>query len=142
MEHAYLRNPLMEAVETYLLSNESLKLVWAGDYSKTLYEDGKPLFHLAMEKYNQTEVKYVKVDCLERRWILNHTKRLYIDKLSLENDIHPLPLLTQETDETAGGDYRGTDEKYLGSWAHDVISISTKRPDETFKSFLPRFEED
>ncbi len=41
-----------------------------------------------------------------------------------EFKIHPLPILTAETDGGGGGDYRGQDPLgVMGTWARDSISM-------------------
>lgn len=65
-------------------------------------------------------------------WLLNHDKGLAVDKRKVPKDsegwrIHPLPLLTMEGNGRGGGDFHG-DDKLIGSWARDRISLASRRP--------------
>jgi hypothetical protein len=60
------------------------------------------------------------------KYIVNHTKKQYISKENRE--IHPLPLLTAEGNGMGGGDYRGSNEMEVGSWARDCISLEKEIP--------------
>jgi hypothetical protein len=65
------------------------------------------------------------------RFIVNHTKKLYVDKnlgLTGSYDFHPLPLLTADGNGRGGGDYRGDDLELVGQWARDIISLELEAP--------------
>lgn len=129
MEHSYLDNPLVLAFE-WLISPEGphhkSQVAWAGDYGGI--EDGYDcnLYNLCDEgNHPNPKPTISKVF----PFIVNHTKQCYIDKAEIVGDIHPLPLLTNETDSGGGGDYRGINEHFLGRWARDVISVEDAAPE-------------
>ena len=73
----------------------------------------------------------------ESRFIVNHTKKLAVDKRRVEvidpesewqDRIHPLPLLTCEGNGRGGGDFGGDEKGLVGSWARDTISLEEKKP--------------
>ncbi len=136
MEHAYLNSKVLNAIE-WLISPEGLigpsRIVWAGDYADpepngvTLYKQTDTL----EENYIRPEPKnYASANY---RFIVNHTKRLYVDKTHLTKDgeltIHPLALLTAEGNGRGGGDYRGSNEHLVGTWARDLISLESYIPE-------------
>jgi hypothetical protein len=159
MEHAFISNNFVAAVEAYIHAHRELglRLVWAGDYSEmslasqetraspngvrlATYEPGTDdnLHHLCDDTKRVDGVEAVA----GLRYIVNHTKRCYIDKTKA-GEIHPLPLLTSETHQTAGGDYRGTHEHLLGSWARDVITVDVEKPDDAeFHEMVIQFKDD
>jgi hypothetical protein len=125
MEHAYTDADVMKAFE-YLLTPEGMfyksRVVWAGDYADE-EEDGKNLYH----KCNEDKLLMPPVkDTSMYKYIVNHTKKQYISKENRE--IHPLPLLTAEGNGMGGGDYRGSNEMEVGSWARDCISLEKEIP--------------
>lgn len=134
MEHSYIGNNFMAVVES-LLSPEGMfykcRLVWAGDYADN--EDGvdKNLYTVVMDDCGAKEsVGLARTDMSSYRYIVNHTKKLYVDKnLEFEDNIHPLSLLTAEGNGRGGGDYRGPSEELVGTWARDVVSVETTLPD-------------
>jgi len=135
-EHSYLENPFVNAVEFLLSPLGSLyksRIVWAGDYADA-EENSENLYHLAHSKENSSKEYEPKPEKLskEYKYIVNHTKKQYIDK-SKYLDIHPLPLITAEGNGRGGGDYHGSHEDKIGSWARDVISIE--------KELLPEYTE-
>ena len=86
--------------------------------------------------------------------MINHTKKEYVDtakcpvtdtwtdpqtKIEHEFKVHPLPLLTCEGNGRGGGDFR-VENKYTGTWARDVISVSNKAP-KNFVEINPDFKE-
>ena len=143
MEHSYLDNNMMKDIE-YHLSPEGAfyrsRLVWAGDYAE--YEEGHDmnLYHMCEEnngkKMTPPNVCYT-TDC---QYILNHSKKQYVDKKNLPNDIHPLPLLTAEGNGAGYGDFRGSNEILCGEWARNVISMERVLP-EGYTELVCRFEE-
>jgi len=137
-EHSYLRNTFVSAFE-YLLSPEGMfyksRVVWAGDYADNEPDTDKNLYMLADEsKLQQSNVH----DTSSYRFIVNHTKKLYVEKKGI---IHPLPLLTAEGNGFGGGDYHGTDEMLCGTWARDVISVEVEKPSD-YKELVCNFGED
>jgi hypothetical protein len=123
IEHSYVGNTFMDAVE-FMLSPRGMfyksRLVWAGDYADP-EESGDNLHTMAFQAEHKMVLINKKTNC---RYILNHTKRLFIDKDKLE-DIHPLALLTAEGNGRGGGDYHGSDEELCGLWARDIISMES-----------------
>jgi hypothetical protein len=121
VEHSYVNNSFMNAVE-FMLSPQGIfyksRLVWAGDYAD-VEESGDNLYTMANQMEDKVVVLNKKTEC---RFILNHTKKLFISKDTL-CDIHPLAILTAEGNGRGGGDYHGSDENLCGSWARDVISM-------------------
>ena len=75
------------------------------------------------------------IDDAVHRYILNHDTQQYADKAHAPSSswdpdvrIHPLPLLTCEGNNRGGGDYRSND-RVIGSWARDRISIGESVPE-------------
>ena len=141
MEHSYIDNHFVNIAE-YMLSPQGKwhkhSFVWAGDYADE-EESGNNLY---------TDAKEIKVDNYLRkmanigRYIVNHTKKEYVDKDIVPEDqegwkVHPLPLLTCEGNGRGGGDYR-LDNEHTGTWARDQISIEEKAP-EDYGQLIPHF---
>ena len=143
-EHSYMNTNMMNVVE-YLISKHGRfyksRIVWAGDYANPEDSDEEEghgnkesinLYRLA-DFYSSYEDS---VDKSSGGYIVNHTKRLYVDKERQYNEnnnifvIHPLPLLISEGNGRGGGDYRGSNEHLCGTWARDVISIEQEIPDD------------
>jgi hypothetical protein len=110
------------------------RVVWAGDYADPECESEKNLYKLADEQ------DYKNIAPPDRimgayRYIVNHTKKLYVDKESVKAEpqyglrVHPLSLLTAEGNGRGGGDYRGSKQELVGTWARDVISVEKGVPD-------------
>jgi hypothetical protein len=102
------------------------RLVWAGDYADK-ESCGKNLYKLTQKEdllsyYNPPEEV---CDC---QYIVNHSKKEYILKPK-RGRLHPLSLLTAEGNGRGGGDYRGSNEFAVGSWARDVISMEVAPPE-------------
>jgi hypothetical protein len=150
MEHAYVENKMLKTVET-LLCPEGIfyksRVVWAGDYAEDEDIDIDNLY--SMTEYVENANKYLKeLPTLTEntyRYIVNHTKKVYVDKEkckkdSNDNTIHPLALLTNETNGLGGGDYHGNNEELCGTWARDTISLESSIPD-GFTELVCDFEE-
>ena len=131
MEHAYIDSAFVNTVE-FSLSPEGAyyksRVVWAGDYAddeQRYYK--KNLYGLC----NDDESKLIRPDvrsAVKYRYIVNHTKKQYVDKSKVQN-IHPLPLLTAEGNGRGGGDFHDAPD-FVGSWARDVISVEDALPEE------------
>jgi hypothetical protein len=150
MEHAYVENTMMKSVET-LLCPEGIfyksRVVWAGDYAQSEEIDGDNLYN--MTEYVENANKYLKeLPTLTENsypYIVNHTKKQYVDKEKCNKSssgytIHPLALLTNESNGLGGGDYHGTNEALCGTWARDTISVENSIPD-GFTELVCDFEE-
>jgi len=140
MEHSYVGNPCVKVVE-YLLSQQGpfykTRLVWAGDYADTeTYGEGQGqnLYHITEEREDWLVFSLPRgFDNSAYRYVVNHTKKEYIDKSKCREDsygytIHPLPLLVSEGNGGGGGDYRGHNDDLCGRWARDVISLERDLP--------------
>jgi hypothetical protein len=154
MEHSYINCNFIKAFE-YLISPDGgyhkSRIVWAGDYADNeIDSNGKPdcsgnLYHIALNYV--ADSKPPVRDTTKYRYIVNHTKRVYIDKQTLgdiNNDnfiIHPLPLLVSEGNGRGGGDYSGLNEELCGTWARDIISVESELPLE-YTLFGHKFTED
>ena len=79
------------------------------------------------------------------RWLVNHSKKEYIDLTKIEPDIlgykiHPLSLLVCEGNGRGGGDFHGEDSR-IGTWARDVVSLEIVEP-KNFKLVNGQFKEE
>ena len=144
MEHSYQGNNFVSTFEKQLSRKgdyHKSRVVWSGDYAdiepdlKIIYE-GKEhnanLYSLCNCE-NEIKPKVSKTDTYP--YILNHTKKLFVDKNKVPEitnwegtKIHPLPLLTCEGNGRGGGDFRGNEKGIVGSWARDVISVEKTNP--------------
>jgi len=145
MEHSYIKNNFMLAVESNLGPNGAFymtRVVWAGDYAEPEPYSENNLNTMAMD--SKQKAIGSGYDTHEYRYIINHSKGLYIDKKTLGNQgliIHPLSLLTAEGNGKGGGDYRGRDEEMCGIWARDIISVNDSVPLH-FEPIVPEFSLD
>jgi hypothetical protein len=131
MEHSYLKNNFVSAFE-YLISPEGpyhmSRVVWAGDYANNEPDSEQNLYGIALSGQQGNQVQPENKDTPSYRYIVNHTKGLYVDKNHLEHNIHPLPLLTAEGNGRGGGDYTGQNNELCGTWARDLLSVETACP--------------
>ena len=147
MEHSYLKNDFVNRIE-FLLSLEGSfyksRIVWAGDYADPEDESNKDEKNLYNIADDESDKEYILKSSTtlnpEYKYIVNHTKKQYINKTKLESRIHPLPLLTAEGNGRGGGDYRGTDEIFVGQWSRDIISIEKEVPLD-YNEITPNFGE-
>ena len=141
MEHSYLKNKYVCTFER-LLCPEGMfymsRAVWAGDYA-----DKEPNLDKNLHELAEDEKVIAPNDRIDKkyRFLVNHTKKQYVDKEALESNIHPLPLLLCEGNGRGGGDYHGVDEAMCGLWARDVISVEEESP-EGYAQLLCRFGDD
>ena len=140
MEHSYIGNQFMEAVETLLIPGGRWykgRIVWAGDYAdpEPDYGEETTIYSLVShleEGTNKMQKPQIHPDLETFRFIVNHTKKEYCSKRNLgETDrlIHSLSLITAEGNGRGGGDYSGYDLFYVGTWARDSISIEKEVPE-------------
>jgi len=133
MEHSYIGNNFVATFENQLIGNPQ-RVVWAGDYADDCKGYKSNIYDRCTNK-NKINPQEVVVDHETNRFIVNHSKKQFVDK-SLVKDIphwqgtkiHPLPLLTCEGNGRGGGDFRGNEQGIVGLWARDLISIESEEP--------------
>ena len=156
MEHAYMGNLFVEIVEQLISPDGEFyknQVVWAGDYaddeSSEFCKNNLQLggSDLVANLYSLVEEKRdLKIRSFEKtleyyRYVVNHTKKLYVDKENSSTEIHPLPLLVSEGNGRGGGDYvRGNNMELCGTWARDSISVENIAP-EGYTELVPNFHE-
>lgn len=84
------------------------------------------------------------------KYIINFDKKVFVripEKMGVDENgnyqltIHPLPLLCADGNQRGGGDYYGTNETLVGSWAYDRIGVSNELPEDITKELVVTFEE-
>lgn len=139
MEHAYLYNYKVNNIEFLLLPGEKWykqRIVWAGDYAPKEENQDYNLY----EHPRATDIDCISKDDRQPRYIINHDRKLYIDKQHFIDDhknekdpIHPLVLLTAEGCGEGMGDYCGSNpDKLIGSWARNRISTNFAKPSDSY----------
>ena len=133
MEHSWLGNKFVGAVESILLSNPQ-RIVWAGDYADEC-KGLKTNVYSRCKDNLEVSPEVVPPQIVKAKYIVNHDKKMFVDKSKVpDNDgwkIHPLPLLTNESNNRGGGDYRDEESDtnhIIGSWARDLISVESRKP--------------
>jgi len=133
MEHSYIGNNFVDTFENQLISNPQ-RVVWGGDYADECKNRKSNIYDRCKDSI-KIGPRDVKVDHETYRFIVNHSKKLFVDKISVPEiahwegtRIHPLPLLTCEGNGRGGGDFRGDEKNIVGSWARDLISIEAELP--------------
>lgn len=129
MEHAYINNLIANTIE-FLLSPyceqyHKSHCVMAGDYADNEDDDDGNLYSIA-RNYHSHQQAYKNINI---NYIVNHTKKMYVDKTKLNTKIHPLLLLIAEGNGKGTGDYHGSDYHLVGSWSRDLISMEFNKPD-------------
>jgi len=149
MEHSYIGNDFVGAVEFLLADDGEVKnkwsgkrVIWAGDYADKESDTGLTMYNSVSGGGLQMIIEMVPD---EYKYILNLDKKLYVNKNRAEEInsaqklnklvsfddyvIHPLPLLVCEGNGRGGGDYLGFNKELVGTWARDRISLMKTIPD-------------
>jgi len=139
MEHSYLTNAFMNAVEGLLMPNGAwykTPIVWAGDYADECKGRKTNVYKRCTDK-NKINPESKNIPA-KFKFIVNHSKKMFVDKTKvpvtgtynkIKFRIHPLSLLTAEGCGQGGGDFFGEDKNNLvGSWARNIISIESEVP--------------
>lgn len=146
MEHSWLLNPFVISFETLILNNPK-NVVWAGDYADECLGCKTNIYQRCEYKLKLQPEKIEHSNIINHRFIVNHSKKLFVDKLKLVDVngwcVHPLPLLTCEGNGRGGGDYRGEENTLVGTWARDLISIesSISELNKKYEELLTNFAE-
>lgn len=155
-EHAYIDRTITLVVEGYLspdgpYGDGNYGLVWAGDYGPATAPGGKcwqeyvldllepevedkPVMLSWKMAFNFHAVKHgSKLQQKSWRYIVNHTKKTYVDKALLYEEengsvIHPMCILTAHGNGNGGGDYYGFNKNAASLWALDAISVCNQIP--------------
>ena len=142
MEHSYLDNGFLFKFEQ-LIGPSSMfyksRIVWAGDYADKESNDKNNLYRNASDKMIETIPQNIHN---YYRYIVNHTKKQYVDKEHLSTEIHPLPLLVCEGNKRGGGDYWGKNSDLCGTWAREIISVETSKPSDKYTELVCNFSEE
>lgn len=144
MEHSWKGNSYMKFAERLLSPGNKwhkTRIVWAGDYMDEglFLDEGSNDCTLYSMAIDWPIPNSSDSDGPDVRYILNHTKNLYIDLeevpcIDVEDEegknwkIHPLSILTSSGNGRGGGDYRDDEDENVGSWAGDVISTDFIKP--------------
>lgn len=152
MEHSYIGNNFVEAVEFLLIDDgkdkarwSGQRIVWAGDYAD--YEQDENGNDLGYNLYTKLDGDglnmLIETIPQEYNYLVNLDKQEYVDKTKCpkgESDwqINPLPLLTADGNGRGGGDY-GHDNDYVGSWARNRIALMKVIP-EGYTEIQPDFK--
>ena len=138
IEHSYTDNKFVNMFEQLIGKNAMFyksRVVWAGDYADIEKNSESNLYHMAQDIKSINLPQY-QMYC---RYIVNHTKKQYVDKEHLSNRIHPLPLLVCEGNQRGGGDYWGKNSDLCGTWARDVISMESDKPSDKYSELVCNF---
>jgi hypothetical protein len=104
------------------------RVVWAGDYADNEKGKSKNLYSIS-DNLSNLQSHPPSNDTLIYKYIVNHTKKMYVDKCKSKSNIHPLPLLISEGNGNGGGDYTGDNVELCGTWARDIISVEKEIPE-------------
>ena len=139
MEHAFLNDDSVNAVIDLIFNSGPCRVAWVGDY----YENrnipntpftGDDIWDREAESIKRSEPPTV----LWGKSLANIEKKLYVDFSDYHNNpawkyeddtTHPLPLLTACGNGAGGGDYYGSEEPSVGSWAGDLLMVVDGTPD-------------
>jgi hypothetical protein len=125
IEHCYVSSKCVQTVVRQI-SSDGLgpsRVVWAGDYADSEVDGNENLYTMAEAKEPYfPQFPYTR----HFTYIVNHTKQQFVT-VGRTDRYHPLPILTAEGNGRGGGDWKG--DGPVGSWARDVISAETERPD-------------
>ena len=146
MEHSWLENDFVNGV-LEAIWDKPARVAWVGDYADDEYDFDeyytKEVYEAAWGETKKPELPFDEVPTIHRTgFIVNHDKGQYIDleryaKASASCPswdkgntwvTHPLPLLTAIGNGRGGGDYWGTNNGLVGSWAMDSIVFTLERP--------------
>lgn len=158
-EHSWLGNCFVASAMMLLLGNKTNPFVWAGDYADPIKgrTDEMNIYDFTRDIDNKCSDRY-KAEYGEMTWeiakemdwyIINHTKKEYVKVPKYRENtwqVHPLPLLTAESNGLGGGDYpkTGLNADKVGIWKYDVIGTTPHKTDvpKDYKRIYVTFKED
>lgn len=156
MESCYCGNAFIAGAIRMLRENKTKPFVWAGDYSDVV----SPEYHGELNLYNfatadDFDTEQTKENCSDlieghgkltpeeyQEWyydnfdkfIINHSKKQFVRVPDADPDrwvIHPLSLLTANSNGRGGGDWDNNQpmSDKIGIWAYDVIESADEVPE-------------
>lgn len=147
MEHSWIINNYVNVIEKLIAPGGrwyGKSLTWGGDYAEG--DDVNP------ETYNFEKIKPEVTEYHYFRFLINETKKSFVDldkvpvsdvwidpdtKEKHDYRIHPLPLLSCNSNGRGGGDFFGSDDNNLiGSWAGNVITVSNDQPSDVYSELI------
>ena len=151
MEHSYVGNDFVNAVCSELTGNPN-RLVWCGDYADELpnVEEKRNLYDIldsCEEKSRKPKDEDNDFNWKDHPFFLNHDKKQWFDLRKIEPmeyglTIHPLHVLTANSNGRGGGDYEGENMKAVGTWSGDLIEVTEQEPQEDgWTEIVPQFKE-
>lgn len=143
IEHSYIGNKMMNAITYFLEHSGPCHIVWAGDYADEIFEN-TTLCNLCFR--NETSLKITSTapdDYILPRYLVNYDKNEFVDLEKCPKDnygwqVHPLPVLTADSNGRGSGDYRDKNDPLVGSWCNDLIGFERKEP-ENLEEIQPDF---
>lgn len=168
-EHAQRGDTTVKLVESLFAKGGRFymhKLVWAGDYGYEFDEDSDDslfskamVFHKKNANYiqigetinsytkakvpvmrNSNRIELEEVEKEIPRYIVNHTRKEFIDREKLRSTTHPLPVLCALGNGKGGGDYCGDNMECASRWMNNIISLKQK-PNRGYMEILIDFED-
>jgi hypothetical protein len=148
MEHSWIGNNFVNVVEKLIAKDGAWfgkPLTWGGDYA----EEGD----VNPDTYGFNKIVPEVTEKHYFRFLINETKKSFVDldKVPITDTwvnpddatdtydyrIHPLPLLTCNSNGRGGGDFHGDDANDLiGSWAGEVITVSDDQPSNEYTELI------
>lgn len=145
MEHSWWDNSFMRAIGSKIYKHHG-QIAWVGDYSD--YKEYRKLTRKTFKDipyskiWGKNTIPGVEIDAsdfrFDNKFLCNHTKKQYVVlKLYYEQSdadgwcVNPLSLLCALGNGAGGGDYSGSYNEVIGTWAWDEISIEDVAPSDS-----------
>lgn len=147
MEHSWINNRMMNAVTYFLENSGPCHIVWAGDYADETFkmdDEDTTLHNLCFEKKKSSKItSSAPNDYILPRYLVNYDKNEFVDLEKCPKDkygwqVHPLPVLTADSNGRGGGDYSDNHDPLVGSWCNDEIGFVREKP-ENLEELQPDF---
>lgn len=141
MAHSWVGNYFVDSIAG-LIHKRPMRVAWVGQYADSVEAERiDEIYPIVWEEEHAQWIKK-KLLTLYGRYFVNHSKKIYFDfdayaersrrcgEFDEEIIVHPLPLLTAVGNGMGSGDYRGVNQKDVGSWYLDLISIEDEIPED------------
>jgi len=138
MEHSWIGNNYVNVVEKLIAPDGKWfgkSLTWGGDYAEK--GDVNP------DTYDYKKINPKETEYHYFRFLINETTKQFVDldKTPITDTvgykIHPLPLLTCNSNGNGGGDFYGNDNNNIvGTWAGNIITVSDVLPTNDYTELI------